>query len=53
MKWSEKELRKIGIMGLFGFKKRIEGKTAKEWFDLGLKEKDPKKQIEYYSKYLN
>jgi len=40
-------------MGLFGFKKRIEGKTAKEWFDLGLKEKDPKKQIEYYSKYLN
>ena len=50
MKWSEKELRKIGIMGLFGFKKRIEGKTAKEWFDLGLKKKNPKKKIEYYSK---
>jgi len=24
-------------MGLFGFKKRIEGKTAEEWFELGLK----------------
>ena len=39
-------------MGLFGFKKRIEGKTAEEWFELGLKEKDPKKRIEYYSKCL-
>jgi len=37
-------------MGLFS--KKIEGKTAEEWFDLGLKEKDPKKQIEYYSKCL-
>jgi len=36
-------------MGLSGFKKRIEGKTAEEWFELGLKEKDLKKQIEYYS----
>jgi len=40
-------------MGLSGFKKRIEGKTAEEWFELGLKEKDPKKQIEYYSKCLD
>ena len=40
-------------MGLSGFKKRIEGKTAEEWFELGLKEKDLKKQIEYYSKCLN
>ena len=37
-------------MGLFS--KKIEGKTAEEWFDLGLKEKDPKKQIEYYSNCL-
>ena len=37
-------------MGLFSKKK--EGKTAEEWFELGLKEKDPKKQIEYYSKCL-
>ena len=47
MKWSGKELRKIGIMGLFGFKKRIEGKTSEEWFELGLEENDPKKKIEY------
>ena len=40
-------------MGLFGFKKRIEGKTSEEWFELGLEEKDPKKQIEYYSKCLD
>ena len=33
-------------------KKKIEGKTAEEWFDLGYKEKDPKKEIEYYSKCL-
>jgi len=39
-------------MGLSGFKKRIEGKTAEEWFELGLKEKDPEKKIEYY-KCLN
>ena len=52
MKWSGKELRKIGIMGLSGFKKRIEEKTAEEWFELGLEEKDPKKKIEYYSKCL-
>jgi len=52
LKWSGKELRKIGIMGLSGFKKRIEEKTAEEWFELGLEEKDPKKKIEYYSKCL-
>ena len=28
-------------MGLFG-KKKIEGKTAGEWFELGYKENDPK-----------
>ena len=40
-------------MGLSGFEKRIEGKTAKDWFELGLKEKDPEKKIEYYSKCLD
>ena len=39
-------------MGLFKLFKKIEGKTAEEWFDLGYKEKDPEKQIEYYSKCL-
>jgi len=37
------------MMGLFGKKK---GKTAEDWFELGLEEKDPKKKIEYYSKCL-
>ena len=32
--------------------RKIEGKTAEEWFDLGFKEKDPEKKIEYYSKCL-
>ncbi|MCW3135973.1 MAG: tetratricopeptide repeat protein, partial [Canidatus Methanoxibalbensis ujae] len=35
----------------FLFRKK-KGKTAEEWFNLGYKEKDPKKQIEYYSKCL-
>jgi len=39
-------------MGFFFRKRKIEGKTAEEWFDLGYKEKDPKKKIEYYSKCL-
>ena len=37
------------MRGLFGKKK---GKTAEDWFELGLEEKDPKKKIEYYSKCL-
>ena len=37
---------------MFKLFKKIEGKTAEEWFDLGYKEKDPEKQIEYYSKCL-
>ena len=39
-------------MGFLFRKRKIEGKTAEEWFDLGYKEKDPKKQIEYYTKCL-
>jgi len=39
-------------MGFLFRKRKIEGKTAKEWFNLGYKEKDPKKKIEYYSKCL-
>ena len=38
-------------MGLFG-KKKIEGKTAEEWFAFGSREKDPKKEVEYYTKAL-
>jgi len=38
------------MIGLF--RKKKEGKMAEEWFELGYKEKDPKKQIEYYSKCL-
>jgi len=37
---------------VFLFRKKKEGKTAEEWFDLGNKEKDPEKKIEYYSKCL-
>jgi tetratricopeptide (TPR) repeat protein/serine/threonine protein kinase len=33
-------------------KKKIEGKTAKEWFDLGYNAKDPEEKIEYYTKCL-
>ena len=35
-----------------GDKEKIEGKTAKEWFDLAKKAKDPKEEVEYYSKCL-
>jgi len=38
-------------MGLFG-KKRIEGRTAEEWFELGYKAKDLEKEVEYYTKGL-
>jgi len=31
-------------MGFLFGKKKIEGKTAEEWFNLGYKEKDPKKK---------
>jgi len=39
-------------MGFLFRKRKIEGKTAKEWFELGQKENDPKEKIEYYSKCL-
>ena len=39
-------------MGFLFRKKKIEEKTAEEWFKLGRKEKDPEKKIEYYSKCL-
>ena len=38
-------------MGLFG-KKKIEGKTAEEWFELAHSEKNLEKQIDYYTKCL-
>ena len=37
---------------MFKLFKKIEGRTAEEWFDLGYKEKDPKKKIEYFTKCL-
>ena len=37
-------------MGLFG--KRIEGKTAEEWYKLGLKSKNPEEEVGYYTKCL-
>jgi len=39
------------MMGLFG-KKKIEGKTAEEWFELAHSEKNLEKQIDYYTKCL-
>ena len=39
-------------MGFLFGKKKIEGKTAEEWFELGQNEKDPEKQVEYYTKCL-
>ena len=33
-------------------KKEIEGRTAEEWFELGLEEQDPEKRLEYFSKGL-
>ncbi|MDY6865113.1 MAG: tetratricopeptide repeat protein, partial [Halobacteriota archaeon] len=37
-------------MGLFDRNKKIEGKTAEEWYDLGENEKDLIKEVEYYLK---
>ncbi len=34
------------------FKKKIEGKTAEEWYGLGVNETDPEKKIEYFDKVL-
>jgi tetratricopeptide (TPR) repeat protein len=34
------------------FKKKIEGKTAEEWYGLGVSETDPEKKIEYFDKVL-
>ena len=37
---------------MFFWKRKIDGKTAEEWFDLAYNEKDPKKKVEYYTKCL-
>jgi tetratricopeptide (TPR) repeat protein len=34
------------------FKKKIEGKTAEEWYGLAVGEADPEKKIEYFDKVL-
>jgi tetratricopeptide (TPR) repeat protein len=34
------------------FKKKLEGKTAEEWYGLAASENDPEKKIEYYGKVL-
>jgi tetratricopeptide (TPR) repeat protein len=34
------------------FKKKVEGKTAEEWYALGVRETDPEKKIEYFDKVL-
>jgi tetratricopeptide (TPR) repeat protein len=34
------------------FKKKIEGKTAEEWYRLATSEPDPEKKIEYFDKVL-
>lgn len=34
------------------FKKKIEGKTAEEWYRLAISETDPEKKIEYFDKVL-
>ncbi|MGB9131237.1 MAG: tetratricopeptide repeat protein [Methanosarcina sp.] len=34
------------------FKKKIEGKTAEEWYGLAVSETDPEKKIEYFDKFL-
>jgi tetratricopeptide (TPR) repeat protein len=34
------------------FKKKLEGKTAEEWYGLAASETDPEKKIEYFSKVL-
>lgn len=35
------------------FRRKIEGKTADEWFELGFRETDPGTQVRYYSKCLD
>lgn len=34
------------------FKKKVEGKTAEEWYGLAASETDPEKKIEYFEKVL-
>ena len=34
------------------FKKKIDGKTAEEWYGLAVNENDPEKKIEYFDKVL-
>lgn len=34
------------------FKKKVEGKTAEEWYALAARETDPEKKIEYFDKVL-
>jgi tetratricopeptide (TPR) repeat protein len=34
------------------FKKKLEGKTAEEWYGLAVSETDPEKKIEYFDKVL-
>lgn len=34
------------------FKKKIEGKTAEEWYGLAVSENDPEKKVEYFDKVL-
>ena len=34
------------------FKKKVEGKTAEEWYGLAVSESDPEKKIEYFDKVL-
>lgn len=34
------------------FKKKIEGKTAEEWYGLAVSETDPEKKIDYFDKVL-
>ncbi|MGB9939777.1 tetratricopeptide repeat protein [Methanosarcina sp.] len=34
------------------FKKKVEGKTAEEWYGLAVGETDPEKKIEYFDKVL-
>lgn len=34
------------------FKKKIDGKTAEEWYGLAVSEGDPEKKVEYFDKVL-
>ena len=40
----------MGLSSLFEriFLKKINGKSSHDWFELGAKEKDPEKKIEYF-----